>query len=265
MKNLLFVLFTVLLLFSCEDNQVNEVALQAKVDNRLYKSADARASINADGSLIIQGYSQSEGLTIKLSRLGDGNFNIGEGFSNYGLYEDLGGSIYTTQPDGEGVVTISEINEINSTLSGTFYFNAILPGIDTIYISKGILYNVPFNDGTIIDPTNAGLFTAKVDDSPFSPITVVARTSANRLLITGSNANASISLQLPQEVEPGSYAIPQTTYKATYANAEGEQITIEGLIVVAEHNIAEKTISGTFSFNTNLVQITEGQFDVTYQ
>ena len=161
MKKFLFVLLATVSLISCEDTQTNEVALQAKVDDRLYTSTDARAALNEDGTLTIQGFNDEESMTIQLSRLGEGNFTIGEGSYNYALYEDMGGSIYTTNPNGEGVVTISELNETNKTLSGTFNFNAFLPGIDTIYVSQGTLYNVSYTGGDIVDPTNAGLFSAK--------------------------------------------------------------------------------------------------------
>ena len=175
MKKFLFVLFATMSLISCEDTQTNEVALQAKEDDRLYTSTDARAALNEDGTLTIQGFNDEESMTIQLSRLGEGNFTIGEGSSNYAVYEDIGGSIYTTNPNGEGMVTISELNETNKTLSGTFNFNAFLPGIDTIYVSQGTLYNVSYTGGDIVDPTNAGLFSAKVDGNQFIPVTVSSR------------------------------------------------------------------------------------------
>ena len=111
MKKFLFVLLATVSLISCEDTQTIEVALQAKVDDRLYTSTDARAALNEDGTLTIQGFNDEESMTIQLSRLGEGNFTIGEGSPNYAVYEDMGGSIYTTNPNGEGVVTISELNE----------------------------------------------------------------------------------------------------------------------------------------------------------
>ncbi len=113
-------LLAALSLISCEDKQINEVALQAKVDNRLYISTDARAALNEDGSVTIQGFTDEESITIHLSRLSEGNFAIGEGLPNYAVFEDMGGNIYTTNPNGEGEVTISELNENNKTLSGIF-------------------------------------------------------------------------------------------------------------------------------------------------
>jgi len=264
MKKFLFVLLATLSLISCEDTQTNELALQAKVDDRLYASADARAALNEDGSLTIQGFNDEESMTIQLSRLGEGNFSIGQGSANYAVYEDMGGNIYTTNPNGEGVVTISELNETNKTLSGTFNFNAFLPGIDTIYVSKGILYNVSYTGGDIVDPTNAGLFSAKVDGNPYIPVIVSSRNTGNTIIISGSTANATMVISVTAGVEPGEYILPRGGFSTKYQGVSGPEDTVEGLITVLEHNVSEQTIKGSFSFITNRTEITEGEFDVTY-
>lgn len=264
MQKFLFALLATILLVSCEDTQTNEVALQAQVDDRLYTSADARAALNEDGTLTIQGFSDEESMTLQLSRLGEGNFAIGQGTSNYAVYEDMGGNIYTTKPNGEGVVTISEHNEANKTLSGTFNFNAFLPGIDTIYVSKGTLYNVSYGGGDIGDPTNAGLFSAKVDGNPFIPVTVSSQNTGNTIITSGSTANATIVISVTAAVEPGEYTLPRGGFGAKYQGPTGPEETVEGLITILEHNVTEKNIKGTFSFITNRTEVTEGQFDVTY-
>ena len=264
MKKYLFVLLAVISLISCEDTEINDVALQAKVDDRFYESNDARAVLNEDGTVTIQGFTDNESITLRISQLDERNFQIGEGLPNSAIYEDMGGNIYTTNPDGEGVVTISELNETNKTLSGTFKFNAFLPGIDTIYVSKGTLYNISYAGGTIQDPTNAGNFIAKVDNNPFLPIVVSARDTGNKILISGSTANATIAVSLPQEVEVGEYLIPRSGFTAKYQDATGPETTSEGIITITEHNLGQKTLKGTFSFLTERTEITEGQFDIIY-
>jgi hypothetical protein len=264
MKNILFVLLAVLSLISCDDIETNDVALQANVDNDLYKSNDARAALNDDGSVTIQGFTDEQSLTLHLSRLGEGNFAIAEGRPNYAIYEDIGGSIYTTRPNGEGVITISEVNEANKTLTGTFNFNAFLPGIDTIYVSKGTLHNVPYSGGDITDPTNAGTFSAKVNGNQFLPITVTSRNTGNTIITSGSTANATIVISVTADVEPGEYSLPRGGFAAKYQGVNGPEPTAGGLINIIEHNVTEKTIKGTFSFITNITEVTEGQFDVAY-
>ncbi len=264
MKNILFVLLAALLLISCEDIETNDVALQANVDNNLYRSNDARAALNEDGSLTIQGFTDEESLTIHISRLAQGNFAIAEGLPNYAIYEDMGGSIYTTRPNGEGVVTISEVNEANKTLTGTFNFNAFLPGIDTIYVSKGALHNISYSGGDITDPTNAGTFSAKVDGNQFIPVTVSSRNTGNTIITSGSTANATIVISVTAGVEPGEYTLPRGGFAAKYQDVNGPETTASGTINIIEHDTTAKTIKGTFSFITNRTEITEGQFNVAY-
>lgn len=264
MRKFLFLLFAIISLVSCEDTQTSEVALQAKIGDRLYRSADARAALNEDGTLTIQGFNDEESMTLQLSRLGEGNFGIGQGASNRAIYEDMAGNIYSTNPDSEGVVTISEVNETNKTLTGTFNFSAFLPGIDTIYVSKGTLYNVSYTGGDIVDPTNAGQFSAKVDSNPFIPITVSSRNTGNTIITSGSTANATIVISVTANVEPGEYTLPRGGFAAKYQDATGPEDTVDGMVKILEHNVTDKTIKGTFTFITNRTEITEGQFDVTY-
>lgn len=265
MKKFLFILLAVLSIVSCEDIEDNQVALQAKVDNRFYKSSDVQAVLNDNGSLTIQGVNDDESLTIHISRLGKGNFPIAEGRPNFAFYEDMGGNLYTTEPNGEGVISISEVNETNKTISGIFNFNAFLPGVDTIYVSKGVLHNVSYNDGTIIDPNNDGTFSAVVDGNTFLPILVNVRNTGNTLIITGSKANSSIAISVPATVEVGEYTLPETGFNAKYQDLIGPENVTDGLLNILEHDTTAKTIKGTFVFVTNRTEITEGKFDVAYK
>ncbi|WP_026451280.1 DUF6252 family protein [Aequorivita capsosiphonis] len=264
MQKYIFFLLAALSLFSCEDIEKNDPALQANIDNNFYASNDARASLNDDGSLTIQGFTQLETLTLQLSQLAEGNFTIAEGRPNYAVFQGLGGNTYSSRPDGEGMITISEVNEANKTLTGTFRFNAFLPGIDTIYVSKGVLHNISYAGAEITDPTNAGTFSAKVNGDTFTPLSVSANDTGNTLVIAGVGANSQIVISMPSNVEPDAYTIPRSGFNAKYQDADGLDTTEEGLITILEHNISERTIEGTFSFVTNRSEITVGAFNVTY-
>ena len=264
MKKYLFLLLAFSTLVSCDDIEVNEVALQAKVNDRLYISTDARASSTADGGILIQGFTDEESLTLRISKLKEGKFEIGEGKPNYAVFEDFEGNLFLTKPDGEGTVTITEINEATKTLSGSFLFNAMLPGIDTVYVSQGVMYNIPYTGTDISDPTNAGTFSAQVDGSPFLPFVVSARDTGNSIIVSGSTANATMAITVPSGVETGEYNLPKSKFNAKYQDGDGPQTTSVGQINILEHNPTGKTIKGTFSFLTNKVEITQGKFEVTY-
>lgn len=264
MKKYIFFLLATLSLISCEDIQDNDVALQANIDNRLYASNDTRASLNEDGSLTIQGFTQQESLTMKISQLAEGDFSIAENNPNYAVFEDMGGNIYSTRPNGQGMITISEVNETNKTITGIFNFNAFLPGIDTIYVSKGVLHNISYTGGEIPDPANAGTFSAKVNGNPFTSILVSSRNTGNTIVTSGVGVNSSLVISVPSNVEVGTYTIPRSGFTAKYQNATGLEITDSGVIKIIEHNTSEKTIKATFSFTTNNSEITEGAFNVAY-
>lgn len=264
MKKFAFLLLIALTIISCEDNQTNQFAMQATIGDRLYTSTEAQGAIGEDGKFIIQGETQLESLTLRLSSLREGNFKIGAGFPNSATFIDLDGNLYQTKPNGTGLITISEVNETNKTLSGIFNFNSILPGIDTIYVSKGVLYNVPYDTGTIDEPINGGTLSAKVDGETFTPTTVSAIETGNSIAISGSNLTAIISLTVPSTVEIGEYPLPRNDFNARYQNETGLQPTSEGIITITAHNTSSRSIKGTFSFLTDENEITEGQFDVVY-
>lgn len=251
-------------LVSCDDTQTNVVALQAKVDNNLYISTDARAAVNPNGTVTIQGFDQDESITLHISRLGEGNYTIEEGARNYAIYADMGGNLYTTDPNGAGIITISEVNETNQTLTGTFKFNAFLAGIDTVYVSKGVLYDVPYSGVNIDDPNNAGSFSAKVNGNTFMPLTVSSRSTNNAIITSASSDNATLMISVPTNVEPGEYTLPRAGFTARYQGVDGLETTAEGVVNIIEHNIPATTLKATFSFVTDLSVITEGQFDVGY-
>ena len=118
--------------------------------------------------------------------------------------------------------------------------------------------------GDIVDPTNAGLFTAKVNDNPFVPVIISSRNTGNTIITSGSTANATIVISVTANVEPGDYTLPRGGFAAKYQGVNGPEPTAGGLVTILEHDTTAKTIKGTFSFITNLTEITEGQFDVSY-
>ncbi|QAA81805.1 hypothetical protein EI546_08770 [Aequorivita sp. H23M31] len=264
MKNLVLFLLILISMVSCEDHETNEFAIQAKIGDRLYISTEARASMGEDGGYIIQGSSSSESLTIRLSQLKEDTFMIGEGSSNYATFEDFNGNLFSTLPDGTGSVTISEVDEVNKTLSGIFNFNATLPGIDTIYVSKGVLYNVPYDFGQIDIPGEAGTFSAKINGVPFLPLIVTAVEAGGSIKVAGSKLTESIVLTLPSGVQLGEFQLSDEGYSATYQNEEGMQTSTEGRISITEHDLVTGSLKGTFSFLTDQSEITEGQFEVIY-
>lgn len=264
-----FSIYLLLIIFamgfiSCEDVQMNNVALQAKIDNATYTSLDARASKNPDGSFLIQGTTERESLTLRISDASPTTYYLGEGSSNYAVFEDRNGNFFTTDPDGTGQITITEWNQAERTLTGTFKFMAVLAGQDTIYADKGFIFEVPYSGEDILDPTNAGTFTANVDGNPFLPSVLVASETTNNIIITAASANNTITLGFPISVEPGNFSLPYAGFIANYKEGSQTKDAAGGNIAIAEHDVGGKKLKGTFSFFTDVNEITQGTFEVVY-
>ena len=265
MKKIVFLLFAVLPFVSCDDTETNDVSFQAKIDNRLYQATESVASVDDNGSLIIKGANIEESIILTLSSLKKGNFMISNESPNHAVYADASGNTFTTNSNGYGVVRISDVDEVNRTLTGNFSFSAILRGVDTVYVSKGVLHQVPFSDGNIVIPGEAGIFKAKVDGEPFVPSHVAGINTGNSIIISGDSMDASIAISTPVDVEAGEYTLPRGGFSAKYQDTSGPQTTSEGLLKIISHDPVAKTMNGTFSFITNLSEITEGEFEITYE
>lgn len=263
MKKIAILLLVILPFISCEDTETNDVAFQAKVNDRLYQSTAAQAYVS-NGELLIQGSNMDESLTLSLSSLREGDFVINRRSSNHAVFSDVFGNVFNTNAGGEGIVSISEVDGGNKTLTGSFSFNAIMPGVDTIYVSRGVFFRVPYEGGSINVP-GADSFTAKVNGVLFDPAEISATSTANSIVILGNTADESIVITVPVAVEAGSYTLPRSGYTAKYQNADGPQATSGGAINITEHNPLLKTIKGNFSFITDMSEVTEGVFEVTYQ
>lgn len=265
MKNFLLFLLSAMLMLSCETTETHKFAMQASIDGELYQSSIAQGAVAADGSVIIEGTASKQAITLQLSHLSVGTFQMGQEFSNSAFYEAVDGQIYKTDPKEPGMVTISKINEANKTLEGTFHFRAVLPGIDTVYVSRGVLYNISYAGGQIGDPAADGSFSATVDNEPFVAMAVSAIDDGEEIAINGITSSATIGITVPNTVAEGDYVLPKNGFDMFYQNIDGRQTTTEGTISITEHNSTTKTLKGTFFFTTELSEITEGQFEVTYR
>lgn len=266
MRPIMLFLFAAFALISCEDIQNNSPALQAELNEVLYKSTDVRAEVRENGTLIIQGITDLESLTITLSESSPGVYTItGEG-SNRAVYQDFFGSIYTTRPFGNGEVVIQ--NNDNNTFTGTFKFNAYRFGLDTLNVQKGFFHKVPIVAGsTNPEPDPVDILIANIDGSEFNALSVTTIENEGIISITGTTENQTINLMFPVSIENGnnpiggeisaSYTLDSTTYEA-----------VSGNISVVNHNTSSNEIAGAFSFSVEgpegIIQISQGQFNVTY-
>ncbi|GGD90451.1 hypothetical protein GCM10011312_12940 [Planktosalinus lacus] len=266
MRTIMLFLLAAVALIGCEDVQTNSPALQASLNDEFYKSTDVRAQLSPDGSLVIQGMTDLEKLTITLSGSSEGVYTLGGNGTNRAVFEDFLGSIYTTRPFGNGEVVIE--NSADNTFSGTFKFNAYRFGLDTLNAQQGHFYKVPILDAPIDDDDDQPMeLNALVDDNNFNPSIITAVTEGNTIVIRGANQNDAITLQVPSDINTGNYPVDNEAITATYTLDGAQLATESGEITISAHDTEFNLIAGTFSFQTGdpeNIQITEGTFSVNY-
>ncbi|MFT4670185.1 MAG: hypothetical protein ACI9M9_000789 [Flavobacteriaceae bacterium] len=270
MKLLLLFISLLLLTSSCENTEVVNAVLQAKINNTFYRALDAKIVENEDGTFLIQGVTGHESLSMKVANLELRTYDFGGTSANYASFERLNGDTYFTNPNGEGRVTISNYNEEAQTASGSFEFLAIIDGVDTIAVQNGIFYQAEiFNfleDEIIIDPVmNVGTFLCSVDGNPFNPFNVSALLSTGFIEVKGYTGNKSITIKLPIDVVPGDYPLPETGFSAYYDDGEGLQDATLGNVIIFTHDAINNKVNGTFFFLTAAHAISLGQFNVIYE
>lgn len=265
MRTFLLFLFAAFAFTGCEDIQDNSPAMQAVLNDQLYRASDARAEILENGTLVLQGITGVEGLTITLSNAAAGTYTLGGNGTNRAVFKDFLGSIYTTRPFGDGQVIIQNVSE--NTFSGTFKFNAYRFGLDTLNAQKGVFYKVPLNGTTTEEPVPVvNLLNATIDGNPFSAQTITATDSNGFIVVNGTQDNQSIFLSFPNTIENGDNPIGEGIIARYILNGQ-TLVAVSGTISIVNHNTTLNEISGTFSFETegpDGLEITQGQFNVAY-
>ncbi|QIH39197.1 hypothetical protein G7A72_10415 [Flavobacterium sp. Sr18] len=155
MKKYLLFLVVVFAIFSCEENvSFNNPSFQGMKDNVFWRAVDSKAFLASDGSLMIEGYTVNEVLTLRTTSTAIQNYPLGTSNSKTAVYVLTVGadeiSFTTGIGIGDGEIVITEYDDVNSTVSGTFKFNAEnadgnpLAG-DVLNFQQGVFYKVPIS------------------------------------------------------------------------------------------------------------------------
>lgn len=267
MKNLLILFFATLVIASCENTETNSPAFQASIEDEFFKATFTEADYIENGEyFVLQGKNNDQIITLRGSYPPEGvNLVFGEGSENFAIYEDFNGVIYSTAvPGGEGSMRINEISTDEKNISGEFNFIAISISLDTLSIRDGVFYKVSYSN-EVGDGSNAGAFSAELNGSAFVPLDVFADDNGSAIVVKGVINSETILLGFPDDVEAGIYELPMGGFTARVDNGSDNEDAISGEIVIIAHDITEKTISGTFQFQTPTNTVNAGQFSVTYQ
>lgn len=271
MKSLHLYFLLAVVVLGCKNTEINDPAMQAELDSTLFVALDTRAVESEDGSYIVQGITQNETLTLRISDLAVGRYRLGGTNLNYASFENVNGDTYFTNPLGGGEVNISNWDQDAKLVSGSFTFSAVITGIDTIAVQRGLFFEapvMPFVEPSIetVDPsTNAGIFVSYIDGNPFNPFNVSAVETVDSIIITASTTNRSILIKVPKDIEMGNIVLPEMSHLAQYIDGDGAEDALSGNLIIFSHTQNDNHIKGTFSFQTATKSISLGQFNVIYE
>jgi flagellar hook assembly protein FlgD len=149
------VLFIVLLfaLVSCEEDvRFNNPSFQGMKNNVFWRATDTKANVASDGSLLIEAYTANEVLTLKTTATTEQKYLLGTSNSKTAVYVLTQGSdkitFRTSIGIGNGQIIITKYDKVNSTITGSFKFNAKNTDDNSLTnlvlnFQQGVFYKIP--------------------------------------------------------------------------------------------------------------------------
>lgn len=182
----------------------------------------------------------------------------------------------TTQSGG--TVTVTEIDRVNKTISGTFSFKLYRASDG----KQKVFTNGVFNKLSYVDslPAAAGTDTmnATIAGSAWVAQSILASSFSSSITVAGSKSDGSqaVGLVMPQNITTGTYSLNYSglTYFGTYSPSVSTGFaSSSGTLQILENNTSTRRVRGNFNFtavdptgsSTQSYQITNGYFSVTYQ
>lgn len=264
------------------DVEPTDAVFTADFDGNTFTS-DVKAGAVGVGLIGVYGQINSNGDLITISVFGDseGTYTGDRVYAEF--YHEDGENYYSFSSDSDGgsaTVTVSEIDTVNHTISGTFSFTGIGSGegtgaaVDGVAknFTNGVFTNVPYEtedvngdfcqatvNGTLVDYKNSIFYSGIFDSTVFfNPVGV-----DNQYQINIDTAAGVGTFNLEDS----------TTHSITYKDAPGviggtEYEVQEGTITVT--STSNFRLQGTYNFvvkdaDGNIIStITNGSFDINY-
>lgn len=273
--------------------EVNGV-LKMKVDGVQWVADKAARATIENGTLTITGLDNGgKSLYIELVDNGAANYSLNQQTVDYATVTDTKEAnpvAYATDEgqsanDAGGEVIVTNIDQTNKTISGTFSFKAYRDADSKqLVITEGSFENLEYTGD---EPSNPGggavtpTFSVKIDGAGFTPANLNIQRASSMIVITATQtAGASakvVMLTMPEAITASTYDLQTSgSYIGSYVGGSttGGSIflSISGKLTITEHDKTNKVIKGTFFFEGKdqiggapNVQLTEGAFTVQYQ
>lgn len=159
MKKIFLILFTTILMTSCEEDiKTNNPSVQGRLENAFWRAISSKAELFPNNSVVITAQARLQTLTLRIPSKNIGVYILGQNLNRTASflfeYDDEATLFYqtgvTTEDDfqGDGQIEITEFDEVNNTISGTFRFNAYNVnnnplGGEILNFNQGVFYKVP--------------------------------------------------------------------------------------------------------------------------
>jgi hypothetical protein len=289
-------LFALLPFFSCQKElsyeggppPVQEALgdFRAKIDGVQWVAADSAKGAAILGGLInISGTSSdNKQISMTLDDTITGVYTLNQVSPSLGAYADQDSSgiyAFTTDQGADtsqagGIVTVTEIDKVNKTISGTFSFK-VYRDLDSRgkSITEGVFNKLSYVSA--LPPANNGdTMRCTINGTPWVGQSIMASILSPALAINGSdlNGNQSVSLIFPLNSTPGSYpmSISGLVYFGIYTpSATSALSSSSGTLTILQNDVVNKRVRGTFFFdatypglNATTDHLTSGYFSVSY-
>ena len=152
MKKILYISI-IFIFFNCEDDITNKIpAFEARVNGNFDWTAQTFNATIQNNQLSLSGNNPFGTVSILIDSLDVGTYNLYSWTDDFAVFQDT--LQYSTRNDGvgslaflsDGQIDISEIDNINNTVSGHFHFDAYNSSGDyTVNISEGVFYKIPIS------------------------------------------------------------------------------------------------------------------------
>jgi hypothetical protein len=275
--------------YSIEGNGNLNANFTAVIDGNQWAALETKESATIiQGVITLTGISNDDQqISITISDTLPGTYLLNQQSLSVGAYADIDSSdLYayatnqgTDSAQAGGEVTITAIDPIHKTLTGTFTFKVYreLDGSQKS-ITMGVFTSIPYTN-TPPPAAKTDTIVADIGSAGFTGQNNQASINAGQLSIVGLSQNASqtIGLMMPANVTPGSYPLDgsNVSFGGLYgaiANSTTESfISTQGTLVVQANDPTAMRVKGTFQFtgtdatNTALsIAITNGFFSVYY-
>ena len=151
MKKIVLILMLATLLNCTEDLSNNTPGFEASVDGKEWVAQSYNATIQ-NSQLSISGNNQLGTISMVIDSININSFELRSWTDDFAVFQDT--MLYSTKNDGigsiaylsAGKIDINEINYVDNSVSGHFYFECYdNSGLHVKTVSEGVFYKVPIN------------------------------------------------------------------------------------------------------------------------